>query len=580
MKRSADTHESLVYAYGCGQPISGVEHLRDEHLRQRAMWDALVMADRRAERAQWDAARTDPAIDALVIEIDRLTAAIEVAVKARRAERAKARAKVDTPDLDATIAELADQRRACNRELWPLLKTWRKDNKDIVIAVERERYAENKAIRHQSGLWWCNYERVGDSFERGRLTAKKRGGQMRLSDPARTDGVLTVRIQATKTGRGATIDEIMRGAVNALRITPVDLVQPTRADRRRASHTTLDMRIDAAGHRLVIPLVLHRLPPPEARIKSAQLTWRIEGERLRYQLALTLSQPAISRAHPSPMACGVDLGWRLQPDQSLLVATVTDGRAIERITLPAEWMAGMDQVERLQAHLDDNAIEIARAYHETIEHLDDDLRAPLMGWRPRLGAGHVNVERLASAVRARIEAVKGTQARADVPADIRHWYDRYRHLSLWRDNLRAKLQRQRRELYRLAARRIAQGYALIGIEDFDLSEVAKTKQRAPETGDNPLHAAARANRQRACVHLFRDELKHQARKHGAELAIIKGATTRHCHACGHLNKGPADRADRVWVCEGCGATWDQDINAAQNLLDAATGNSPVLKRAA
>lgn len=108
MKRQAEDTQAVVYAFGCGDPATGAEHILAEHALQRAMWDALVNADNRAERAIWEAAREVPEINAAVVEIDALSEQIGAAVTARRAERSNARSKVDTPELDAQIATLAD----------------------------------------------------------------------------------------------------------------------------------------------------------------------------------------------------------------------------------------------------------------------------------------------------------------------------------------------------------------------------------------------------------------------------------------------------------------------------------------
>lgn len=209
MKRQSDDIQSLVYAYGCSEPTGGIEHLQSEHALQRAMWDALVRADRTAERALWESARQDPDIDALVTSIDVLSEQISAAVKERRAKRATARAKIDTPDLDARIDALSADRQGAKARLWPRLSAWRKLNATTVRAIEQTRRDESKTIRQRSGLYWCNYNRVIDSFERGRKLAKKRGGQMRFSDPARADGVLTVQIQKTTSGLGASMAELL-----------------------------------------------------------------------------------------------------------------------------------------------------------------------------------------------------------------------------------------------------------------------------------------------------------------------------------------------------------------------------------
>jgi len=578
MKRQKEDTTAIVYAYGCSDPETIPDALREERLRMNAFWDELVRIDNRAERAVWEAAREVQEIDGLISQIDHLSAQISDAVKAKRAERARARAKVDTPELDKQIAELAKARRESRSALWPLLQDWRKEHRYLLRDIEQQRKKENKTARQQCGLFWGNYNRVLDSFERGRQLAKKRSGRMRFSDPQRKDGVLTVQIQRTKTGLGASTDELFNGVVTACMIDQIDhtAFEPGRArsDRRKAAKTWVDIRIDAAGNRMKLPATIHRLPPEDARIKSVQLKWWAEGERRRWQLCLTCTTPKTDTEHLARSACGIDLGWRKQPDGGLRIATVVDSDGkTEYLSLPPDWMAGMDQVERLQQHIDDETLTLAATWHLRVQDLPDDLREPLMGWRPKRGAAWVNQQALHDAVRRRIESVAPGQ-RADVPETIRHWYNRFRHLGIWRDRLRAKLLRRRRELFRLFARKTAQRYSLIGLEKFDLSAVARTRIRAPEAGDNELHAAARALRQRAAASEFRTELEHQAAKAGATVTKVdSNKTTCICHACGHDNKKPKRQRERlIWSCENCGATWDQDMNAAQNVLNLATGS--------
>lgn len=607
-KRQAEDTEALVYAYGVREP-ENPDTLRliwEEQRRQMDMWDALVLADRAAETAVENAARADPDIGPLLAEIDRINAAIGEQVTERRALRAASRARVDTPEQDAAIETLASERRAARKALWPLLSAWRKANRDTLTAIETTRREQSKAIRQNSGLYWGNYNRVLDDFERGRKLARKTGGRMRLSDRYRRDGVLTVQIQSCQKELGASMQQLMEGRFNPLRIWPVpaDI-----ADRRvhgaggqaRKMRTRLAMRLDAAGNTLEAKVYIHRLPPPGSRIKRAQLTWRQVGGHMRWGLVLTVSTPVVTRpAHPSRAAVGVDLGWRLQPDGALLVATAWDGAKATRYTLDARWMREMDKVERLQGHIDENLLALAGWYFERpaeFDALPDDLREPLMGWRPRRGASRINSPALLLAVQGRIAAVADRvdraawrahvrtlppidrrdawrhlppEAQADVPARMREWYQRHRHLSDYHDGLRERLVGRRKDLYRRIARELAMTYAVIGVEDLDLAELARTKKRAAEDGDNPLHAAARANRVRANLTLFRLELAHQAKKHNAGLVLIDGPSTCRCDACGGVT-GQKSRDNRVWTCEHCGAVWDQDINAARNLHTVATG---------
>lgn len=572
---SASTH-TLVYAYGCGAPIAGMEAASAEVGRQRKFWDRLVEIDQITERRTWDIAAADsPAVAEYLTLADRLGGEIDQAFQARRDLRAQARAKVATPDQDAALDALIPARREAKSALFAALKVWRKDFPDHASEIYAAQKAAVIEARQNSGCYWGNYNRVLQSYETAKKLALKKGRRIRPTDPTRRDGCLTVQIQRTQTGLGASMGEILGGKFAGLVISspPVAAYDPLtpRGERSRLQRTHLTMRVDAAGNRINVPLTLHRLPPDGARIKSAQLTWRPEGERMRYQLALTVSAPSVEMTHLSPSACGVDLGWRLEPDGSLLVATVAgSGGEITRYHLPQADMGALDQVERLSGHLSEIALNLAQTRYATLAELPDDLRRPLERWRPGLGAGHVDQSSLHDAIQSRIRLVRDTDARADVPADLRSWYDRYRHLAPWRDNLRAKVARRRLDLYRRIGLEIAQRYALIGVEDMDLSQMARTRTR--QDADNPLHPQARAQRVRAAVHILRAEIQHQASKTGAQVIRADGPSTGFCLACG-TETGQVNRALRHWVCQHCASVWDQDVNAARNLLSVADGST-------
>jgi putative transposase len=43
-------------------------------------------------------------------------------------------------------------------------------------------------------------------------------------------------------------------------------------------------------------------------------------------------------------------------------------------------------------------------------------------------------------------------------------------------------------------------------------------------------------------------------------------SSKTCNECGHINRD-LTLAERTWVCPGCGATLDRDLNAARNIRD-------------
>ena len=561
MRRQSEETQTLVYAYGAQVPLDN-PHLQEELRKQRAFWDALVDADRTAEWALDDRMKAEsPEYTAAVQALIDTAQAVGEAIERRNAERAKTRARATS--VDDEVKERISTRNAARKEVWRLAVEWRKANQEAFAEHQEALKAEFKRLRQNSGLYWANYNRVLDSFQRARQQTRKLGRRVRPSDPARDDGILEVQIQRTASGLGAAAVELHAGKVSPLQIDAppagVEFLPATR--RKREARVTARMRVDAAGHMLEFPVVLHRPLPAGTRIKRAQLVWRREGDRWRGKLCLTVSSPKQEPAHESTAACGVDLGWRLQKDGALRVATVldTNGR-MRTYTLPADWMRGMDQVERLSKHVSDGLVEVGTYLHT--DEAPEDLRQYAARWTPKRSSGYIDAQGLHDAVRAR---------RWDVPAEVLHWYERFRHLSVWRANLRAKLLRRRREVYRLLAVELASEYALIGIEGMDLSTMARTKKRDDATPPE-LHAAARAQRQRAAVHLLREEIEHQARKRGASIVRETAKTTTRCRSCGEVT-GQADRSRLIWTCEHCSAVWDQDHNAASNLLAAAAGAS-------
>ena len=136
------------------------------------------------------------------------------------------------------------------------------------------------------------------------------------------------------------------------------------------------------------------------------------------------------------------------------------------------------------------------------------------------------------------------------------------------DNLRDKLIAQRTDMFRNFAAVVAQRYGRIGLKDFDVSRIAASDE---------LPKPARHYRQLAASAALRRQITQTARREGRQIVAIGGPTTIRCAACGQLNS-PVNRSALNWHCAGCGAIWDQDDNAARNMLAAALAASPEAKK--
>ena len=406
----------------------------------------------------------------------------------RAAQRKAVRGNADTPALDAMIDEQSAQRKEHRAEFFALLNAWRKAHPEAMREFSERRKTAMKEARNSSGLYWGNYNRVLDSYDRGRQLSMKTGRRLRRSDDERTDGCLAIQIQRTVSGLGAAPAELFSGAFSGLQIAASNIKQ-----------RPMQFRVDAEGHMLTIPVFWHRDLPADCRVKSAQLTWSDGGARGRtWELCLTISRPKqeIMHAHPGD-AVGVDIGWRLREDSALRVAywSGTDGREGE-LALSPGMMAHMDWVEQTRGEID------AGEY------------------------GRFEIKKRRAQLRER------GGRRKDIGA--------------------------RREQYRLFARDLTMRYGVIGVENVHIAQLARR-------GDAEAHEGSRSQRVRAACHILLGELKHQAAKHGCQLIPLGGASTMLCAECGTSND-PQRPENLNWRCAGCGAIWDQDRNAARNLM--------------
>lgn len=595
--------QSRVFQYGGRKgAISGLAEAEAEVLLQRDYWDVLVRIENDFVAREYDAvdkidavkralitelsiAAKQPASSSIDIKrsgkagdiltdlrghvdvppeaaltqaresIEQLQQQISVLVTERREIRQKARARVESPVLDEQIKTLSRARKTAQIAFYKAIKKWRAANKPLINAMRWAKSAAQTRARNASGLYWGNYNRVRDDFQATLKRVSKQGRRPRFIDRERDDGCLTVQIQSTASGLGASWAELTGGKFAGCVI--------------NLTARTVDLRVDKSGNRMVLPVVIHRDPPVEARIKSVQIVWRREGARRRYYLCCTLVQQVAEAENPSMHAVGIDVGWRVSK-QGLLVATaISSDGACERLHLPESLLEMKQQQERLLAHVDENAVQLASKWHNRLDELPDPYRAALGDWSPKRGAGWIKTDDLHDHIRNGFKA--GTLTHDALPDGFSHWYKRHRHLLPWAENLGAKYLRARREIYRLFAHRITLKFGSVAVKKLDLAELSKTKKRDPTLPVDPeLEAVQRRNRQRAGIYSLVQEITSSAQKTQTRLDLVEDTTTRICHSCG---EAPRERNELSvhWTCTNCGQVFDQDVNAAQNLLRYASG---------
>jgi hypothetical protein len=149
------------------------------------------------------------------------------------------------------------------------------------------------------------------------------------------------------------------------------------------------------------------------------------------------------------------------------------------------------------------------------------------------------------------------------------WTRQDRHLHQWEADERRHALRSRDEIFRVAASRLAARYQTLVLEGTNstksgLLNLADLASKAASTeAETKADDAQRAQRVKAAPGECRSALV-QAFRGSVEPEPLERTTTE-CHHCHGLCEWDAARELRH-TCEHCGARWDQDANAAKNLL--------------
>lgn len=339
------------------------------------------------------------------------------------------------------------------------------------------------------------------------------------------------------------------------------------------------------------PIVYHRPLPEGARIKGAWVQRRQVGAHWRWEFQVVLDLEGATlparEAGPAGSAVGVDLGWRLMKEGEdpgrLRVAcwSGSDGREGE-LALPSWWVREQRKVEDIHSIRVKNfdaarnelsvwlaGREIPDWFREAITPRDGgpDAKPSLSSWK--------SPGRLSRLVWRWKDPENRFEGDAEAFLKAKAWHRRDQHLLAYEANLRDQLKRGRLDLYRKFAARLRGLYAEVRIEDLDLrvfhelpAREETDEERAARRGVGDK-SPAKLHARDACLSSLRGALKHAC----AVVELPAAFTTKDCWACGAEETWDA-AAELDHVCSRCGERWDQDFNAARNLLRGPRGVRP------
>lgn len=573
MKRQSNGQiASRVYSYGTVPPRIAPVINEDQALDQlrlaNRLWNVLVAIER-ARVARYLKIMRDEEQG----RIDTLKESISGAIQEIKARRQAARKHkgVDVSDLQSVIEE-------ARSELRPLIAgrkataAARHDERRVDLTANTERAGRRIKRARQAaaglGLYWGTYNEVVQRADAGR----KHGGQLHFRG-FRGGGTLTAQVMG-----GAGIDECLGEKHRVFQIGPapdpkeVEIARETNRKALETWRTTgrrefsrvpkkpryARVRIGSKEARepiwLEIPIVYARELPVAADIRSVSVSRRVDGGRLTSQLNVTVN--LAKKPEKTGPAVAIDIGWRLLPEGVRVAYWEDETGQHGQVLVPLADIGRAEKVCELRSLCD---------------KLRDDFLPPLVAWLDgqelaeewKVKSSHLAQWRSGDRLAALIRWWGDHRLPGDPEAyeEARWWRKRHLHLSNWWRNQQESSRLRIREQYRVFAAGIAKNYGTVILEDFDLREVSELP--APE---NEKAAPRNHYRQIVSPSVFRLVLMNACQREGVSILKREAQYTTRLHeACGYAGKWDA-AVSVIHRCDGCGTMFDQDENAARNLL--------------
>jgi hypothetical protein len=419
------------------------------------------------------------------------------------------------------------------------------EQKQTLEELEIARRVAVKRAQADSGLYWCNYDDVINSYQRARKQIGAAGELRRRRWDG--SGKVTVRFQS-----GLPVSDVFGGdtRLQLEAVPPAAFNDPCRGIRRRLRRSKVRIRIGTDRRQpvwLELPMVLHRELPVGSLVRAASVTRETIGQRYRWRLLLTVEQQDAAAPRSGP-AVAIDLGWRMVGGELRVAYWEDEAGEHGDLALNRDLLWAFAKLNELRSKQDLGL----NAMRERLQRWSRSAEAPewmqlqrIESWRAR------RFLRLHAAWEGqRFSGDEGAFAA------LSEWRTEHLRLQAWEENLRDQTARRRRQLYREFAARLTASHGPVFIEDFDLREFA----RRP-AGDDARNVYAAPMRVIACPSVLRRCLEE---KGGCE-RIAAHFSTQQCSWCGRADHWDAAR-QLSHTCPGCGERFDQDRNAARNIL--------------
>lgn len=584
------------YLYGARPPLSERKRIEDQLYPAHRYRNDLVKneLDRRQASREKEA-ELEPAVAGMEAMAEACEAAIVgILAEIGKANTAAGRKRATTAERDRlAAARLA--KRVCYRWLKILraLTRLRPDVQVALRAISETASAKVRQLRAACGVWWGTYLQAEDAAARA---CRELNPRLRAFDG---NGEA-----ATQIIHGITEEEALAGTDTRLQIGPL----LHRQGNRRAPARIVKMRVGSNPDRTPIfaeiKISWHRPLPAGSVIQWVRLFRSRLGTTYHWQLMFVLKIP--DETHPDQAKAGdvgVDVGWRLMDDGSIRMAAWSAGPEHEgEARIPAEiasgyrlmddgsirmttWSTGLEHEgdvripadivsayrhsheteSRKKTAFNEMQIKLATWLAKQPDAPDNDEAVPgelAVGIPPwlRTAAQYLLLWKKAGRLQAIINQWRTDrfQGDAEIFAELEAWGKQDRHRWSSYRGEQKKVESKVREIQRRWVAWCRRNYKTAFVEKMNVREL----QERPGVEDS----RTADERQRYARLASVGRLLGWMRDSMAEVVAIPPEHLTHdCSFCG--SRETWDQAVELeHTCSGCGKHWDQDLNAARNLL--------------
>lgn len=554
-----------VYKYGLLAPTDGAALVHEQMLAAHRYRNTLVEIERGRRAALRKLDREQEVLVPLRQVIDAAETELLAALASVKACRSASRSRSDTEGQRARV-RLA---RVAKRDALAFWRQRRIDLRDDPETISARALIEDRAhelrtnARAHCQTYWGTYLLIEDADMAARKMPLYDG--LEPSDPHfvrwQGDGHVGVQLQG-----GMSASEALSNNDTRFRIAPVDekaWFSKVRGERRRMSRTFVKLRLGTGDGRSPIwgtwPMIMHRPIPEGGRIKRATVSLKHRGPREEWSIEITVDMPELVHTTCGKGAVALDVGWRVMTDEIRVGRWYAENGESGELRMPIAILGGFKKTEDLRSIRDKNfnaarnALKIAIAVLPEVPEWLQTATRTLSQWRA--------LTKLAAlAKRWKTNRFNGDKTAYD---NLEAWRYHDYHLWSWETSQAIKTLRRRKNEYRVFAAQLATRFETLVMEKFDLRAVAK--RPLPETPVTE-NETARYSRQISSVSELRLILAQAfTGRGGYSVAVPAENTTKICNHCGSIEHWD-QAAELHHACDACGTVWDQDDNAARNLL--------------